>query len=68
MKHLKTQTMRKIIAKLFGGHYKEGEWEYWEVGKIPLMVDVYTYRIKKWFKLLWCNIQIKYYKTRYKIK
>jgi hypothetical protein len=60
--------IKKFIAKTFGGHYKEGEWDYYVVGKIPMMIDVYIYKINKWFKILWCDIQIKYYKTRYKIK
>ncbi len=57
--------MKKCIAIYFGGNYSENDIDYYEVGKIPLWIDIKCYRIKVWciskyysFRIAWLKFRI----------
>lgn len=58
------------IKYVFGGKVfdKETETEYYYPSAIAQFFCHKWYLIKKWFALKWCDIQIWYLKTRFKIK
>lgn len=60
--------MRKILVKIFGGHYHEGGWDYYLVGYIPMKYNISVYKIKYYAELTWIRIKIKYYEIKLKIK
>ncbi len=60
--------IKKKIAKVFGGNYKEDGWDYNDYGLVRLYLGRIKWKLSYFAQMSWINIQIVYIKFKMIIK